>query len=154
MAVIHTQLYVALVLVSTFATVHAQGDPATAGQVSALVARYDSAWNRQDTVEVSRLLAPQYQYFTSRGGVTKRAETLAFLGAPDYRLEQARRSEIEVALSGPVAVVSSRWQGHGTWRGEAFNDDQRCGQTWVRTDRTWQMVSEHCVQIERRTPSW
>ena len=154
MAVIRTLFYPALVLLSTVATVHAQGDPSVAGQVGALVARYDSAWNRQDTVEVSRLLAPQYQYFTSRGGVTHRAETLAFLGAPDYRLERARRSEVEVALSGPVAVVSSRWIGNGTWRGEAFDDDQRCGQTWVRTERRWQMLSEHCVQIERRTPSW
>jgi hypothetical protein len=121
-------------------------------EVEAFVARYDSAWNRRDTSAVSRLLAPRYQYFTSRGGVSSRAETLAMLSAPDYRLEHAKRSEIAVSLSGPVAVVSSRWVGRGTYRGQPFNDDQRCGQTWLLTDDVWQLLSEHCVQITPATP--
>ena len=121
-------------------------------EVEAFVARYDSAWNQRDTSTVSLLLAPRYQYFTSRGGVSSRAETLAMLSAPDYRLEHAKRSEIAVSLSGPVAVVSSRWQGHGTYRGRPFKDDQRCGQTWLETSESWQLVSEHCVQITPATP--
>ena len=101
--------------------------------VAALVAQYDSAWERRDTTTVSRLLAPRYQYFTSRGGVSSRAETIVLLGAPDYQLKYAKRSEVAVSLSGTVAVISSRWQGEGSYRGEAFTDDQRCGQTWMRT---------------------
>jgi hypothetical protein len=57
-----------------------------------------------------------------------------------------------VVLSGPVAVVSSRWQGQGSYRQEAFRDDQRCGQTWLRTSQRWQLVSEHCVQIAPAAP--
>jgi hypothetical protein len=121
-------------------------------EVGAFVALYDSAWNQRDTSTVSRLLAPQYQYFTSRGGVSSRAETLAMLSSPDYRLEYARRSEIAVSFSDPVAVVSSRWVGRGTYRGQPFKDDQRCGQTWLLTSRTWQLLSEHCVQITPATP--
>jgi hypothetical protein len=111
------------------------------------VAQYDSAWNQRDTTAVSRLLAPEYRYFTSRGGVSSRAENLALLSDPGYRLEGASRSELSVSNSGPVTVVSSRWKGHGIYRGQAFKDDQRCGQTWLRTDRAWQLLSEHCVQI-------
>lgn len=122
-------------------------------QVAALVAQYDSAWNRQDTSAVSHLLAPRYQYFTSQGGLSSRAETLGFLSSPDYVLRRAKRSEVSVSLSGQVAVVSSRWQGEGTYRGEAFKDDQRCGQTWLRTSRAWQLLSEHCVQIAAVAPS-
>jgi ketosteroid isomerase-like protein len=133
--------------------VHAQGESQTTAQVGALVSRYDSAWNRRDTSAVSRLLAPRYQYFTSQGGVSSRAETMGFLSSPDYTLRHAKRSEVSVSLSGPVAVVSSRWQGHGTYRGKAFNDDQRCGQTWLRTARAWQLLSEHCVQIAPPAPS-
>lgn len=121
-------------------------------RIEALVTRYDSAWSQGDTSAVGALLAPQYQYFTSRGSVSSRAETLAMLGAPEYRLEHAQRSEIKVSYSGPVAVVSSRWVGYGTYRGKRFKDDQRCGQTWLLTDRTWQLVSEHCVQIIPATP--
>jgi hypothetical protein len=122
-------------------------------EVAALVAQYDSAWNQRDTIAVSRLLAPRYQYFTSRGGVSSRAETMAMLSAPDYRLEHASRSEIEISLSSPVAVVSSRWVGRGTYRGQPFKDDQRCSQTWLQTGRMmWQLVSEHCVQIAPASP--
>lgn len=132
----------------------AQDESQMTAQVAALVAQYDSAWNRRDTGVVSRLLAPRYQYFTSQGGVSSRAETLRFLSSPDYVLGHAKRSEVSVSLSGPVAVVTSRWQGQGIYRGEAFKDDQRCGQAWLRTGRAWQLVSEHCVQIApAATPS-
>jgi hypothetical protein len=115
--------------------------------IARLVARYDSAWNRRDSLVVNRLLAPNYQYFSSRGSVSSRMETMKFLSDPGYRLERAERSEVVVTLSGPVAVVNSRWQGQGTYQGERFVDDQRCGQTWVRSNDNWQLLNEHCVQI-------
>ena len=119
----------------------------SADPLAAIVAQFDSSWNRKDIVAVARWLAPRYQYFTSLGGVRSRAPVLAFLGSPEYVLEQAQRSEIVVTHSGPVAVVSSRWQGHGTYQGKHFTDDQRCGQVWLETSRTWQVLSEHCIQI-------
>ena len=128
----------------------AQSDAGAEAEVARLVARYDSAWNGRDTLTVSRLLAPRYQYFTSRGAMSPRAETMATLADPGYVLRQARRSELTVTASGPVAIVSSRWQGDGTYKGEAFTDDQRCGQTWVRAGRAWQLLGEHCVQIAPR----
>ena len=138
--------------------------PAYRPNVKPVVAHYDKAWNQRDTAVIGRLLAPQYQYFDSRGGVSSRAGTLAMLSDPGYRLEDAKRSEIQVSHSGPVYVVSSRWQGHGTYRGQPFRDDQRCGQTWLLTpaeaaprlsmggDEKWQLVSEHCVQIPSIAP--
>jgi ketosteroid isomerase-like protein len=125
----------------------AQTNAQRSASIARVAAQYDSAWNRRDTAAVNRLLAPGYQYFSSRGDVSARAETLRFLSAPDYKLEFAHRSEGTVTLSGPVAVLSSRWQGRGSYRGEPFNDDQRCGQTWLQNGGNWQLVSEHCVQI-------
>jgi hypothetical protein len=140
--------------------------PTYTPMVEAYVAQYDSAWNRRDTSAVGRILAPEYRYFTSRGGVSSRAESMAMLSDPGYRLERASRSEITVALTGPVAVVSSRWQGQGTYRGQHFKDDQRCGQTWLLAgghrdargvgelgdSSEWQLLSEHCVQIAPGSP--
>jgi hypothetical protein len=85
---------------------HAQDESPVTAQIKAVVAQYDSAWNRRDTSVVSRLLAPRYQYFTSQGGVSSRAETLRFLSSSDYALRRAKRSEVSVSLSGPAAVVS------------------------------------------------
>jgi hypothetical protein len=130
------------------------GAPASAQQarngvdsITALVAAYDQAWTGRDTAAVRRILAPDYQYFTSRGGVESREAALEILGSPEYQLRQASRSEVVVRLTGPVAVVSSRWKGTGSFRGERFTDDQRCGQVWLRTGHAWQVLSEHCVQI-------
>ena len=140
-------------ILGAFLPAHAQDAPHLAREVEALVARYDSAWNRRDTTAVGRLLAPGYLYFTSLGGVSSRAVSMGFLSAPDYLLTQAQRSEVAVSLSGPVAVVSSRWQGQGSYRGEPFRDDQRCGLVWLRSAGTWQLLSEHCVQIAPAAPS-
>jgi hypothetical protein len=140
-------------MLAAIGPLHAQDESQMTAQVAGLVAQYDNAWNRRDAAVVSRLLAPRYQYFTSQGGVSSRAETLRFLSSPDYVLRHAKRSEVSVSLSGPVAVVSSRWQGEGSYRGEAFKDDQRCGQEWLRTGRAWQLVSEYCVQIAPAAPT-
>ena len=121
-------------------------------EIETVVAIYDTAWTRRDTMTVGRLLASEYRYFTSRGSVSSRAEAIAMLGARDYRLENAQRTEIAVSRSGPVAVVSSRWQGRGTYKGKPFKDDQRCGQTWLLDGRWWELVSEHCVQITPARP--
>jgi hypothetical protein len=124
-----------------------QGDARASDPVATLVARLDSAWDRKDTAAVGSLLAPSYQYFNSLGGVRARAPMLEFLASPEYKLEHASRCEVVVTRTGPVAVVSSRWRGRGTYQGKRFVDDQRCGQSWLETQSRWQMVSEHCVQI-------
>jgi hypothetical protein len=98
------------------------------------------------------LMAPRYQYFTSRGEVRPRAEMLRFLGSRDYVLQNASRSEVVVTRTGPVAIVSSRWRGRGTYQGNPFTDDQRCGLVWLQTAGIWQLLSEHCVQITAKEP--
>jgi len=130
----------------------AQSSAPAIEQLTQLVARYDRAWNGRDSLTVNELLAPNYQYFTSRGGISSRAETMKFLADPDYALERAHRSELAVTVSGMVAVVSSRWQGQGSYRGERFVDDQRCGQTWVRNGRAWQLLNEPCATIAPAGP--
>jgi hypothetical protein len=67
-------------------------------------------------------------------------------------LALSARSELGVRISGPVAVVSSRWKGRGSFRGAKFSDDQRCGQVWLRAAPGWQVLSEHCVDIVRDSP--
>ncbi len=127
-----------------------QNSSSAADSIAALVARYDSAWNRQDVASLKRLMSPQYRYFTSRGAVWQLANTLELVGSPEYKLRRARRSEIEVVQSGSVAVVSSRWEGEGSYKGNAFTDDQRCGLVWQQTGAEWRLLNEHCVQIVPR----
>src|SRR4051812_977464 len=58
--------------------------------IVAFIAQYDSAWKQRDTSAVSQVLAPRYQYFSSRGRVSYRPEVMAMLSSPEYRLEHAK----------------------------------------------------------------
>src|SRR6266853_363408 len=60
-------------MLSAAVPLHAQAESPLTELVGALVAHYDSAWNHRDTSTVGRLLAPRYQYFSSRGEVSSRA---------------------------------------------------------------------------------
>ena len=112
------------------------------------LAEYDAAWNRKDQNGVSQVLADDYVYFSSTGGLTDRKKTLEFLVSPDYNLTFVERSEIAVlSATDHVAIVSSRWRGRGTFGKEEINDDQRCGLVFVKSGKAWKLLSEHCAQI-------
>ena len=111
------------------------------------VRNYDKAWNRKDVTSVERVLAAGYVYFTSKGDVWSRQRTLDLLRSPKYILNSAERTEIDVYRTGNTAIVSSRWQGHGSFDGEEFHDDQRCSIVLARAGRDWKVLAEHCTQI-------
>ena len=108
---------------------------------------YDKAWNAKNVSAVSNILASDYVYFSSTGGLTTRKATLEFLASPDYKLTFVERSEIKILSDGDVVVVSSRWKGRGTYGKEEINDDQRCGLVFTRQKKIWKLLSEHCAQI-------
>src|SRR5215813_12972026 len=118
--------------------------------IRAALQRYDAAWSKKDIAGVAKILADDYTYFTSTGGITDRKKTLEFLASPDYKLTFVERSEINLEGVGGrrnVAIVSSRWKGRGTYGKEVINDDQRCGLVFVKENNEWKLLSEHCVQI-------
>ena len=116
--------------------------------VAKALSDYDNAWNRKDVTRVSQMLAPDYVYFSSTGGLTDRKATLEFLGRSDYKLSFVERTEVKIlSRSAQVAVVSSRWKGKGTFGNETIDDDQRCGLVFVRRGNGWNLLSEHCAQI-------
>ena len=112
-----------------------------------ILKRYDDAWNKKDAKTVGEVLAPDYLYFTSTGGHSTRRESLDFLVSPKYILPFVERSEIKAFRHENTVIVSSRWKGQGSYDQGEINDDQRCGQVFVKDGKTWKLLSEHCVQI-------
>ncbi len=132
--------------------VSAQAKDPVEDAVRNALTQYDTAWNKKDAKAVEKMLADDYVYFTSTGGLTGRKDTLKFLGSPDYKLTFVERSEIVVHNTGTAVIVSSRWKGKGTFGKELINDDQRCGIVFIRDKKTWKILSEHCVQIAPASP--
>ena len=114
----------------------------------AAVRAFDAALAAKDTAAAGQWLGAHYRYFTSTGGVWTRAQLLDLLAAPAYHAERAERSALEARITGGTAVVGSRWQGRGSYAGGTFDDDQRCSLVLTRQGQRWQLVAEHCTQIQ------
>jgi ketosteroid isomerase-like protein len=134
-----------VVLSGTLACGSPSADPGTEAQLRASVAAYDSAWQAKDSAGVAERLAAEYVYVTSTGDLSSRAQSLEFLSDPTYHLARAVRSDIDMTIAGPVARVTSRWQGRGEYQDRPVIDDQTCGQTWLWREGRWQLFTEHCV---------
>lgn len=128
------------------------GDSPTQRDEAALrgaIAAYDSAWSSKDAAAVERIVSPDYLYFDSQGGLDDRSGMLGFLADTSYVLTRSHRTDVRLTFAGPVARVSSRWEGEGRYRGEPVLDDQTCGMTWIQVDGAWQLFTEHCVNRPR-----
>ncbi|MDQ3061388.1 MAG: nuclear transport factor 2 family protein [Acidobacteriota bacterium] len=129
------------------ANTNAQKQVKQTDEVVQLLKKYDAAWNKKDSGTVAKILSSEYVYFTSTGGTSDYQQTLDFLKSPKYNLTFAERSEIKTFRTGNTVVVSSRWKGKGTYNDEEINDDQRCGQVFVKKGKQWKLAAEHCTQI-------
>jgi hypothetical protein len=147
-----TLLYAAILLpfYSSCTTNSAPSDVLTETEVKDFVAAYDQSWSTRDTLKLKELLDDNYIYFSSVGATSDKKESIAmFAPENNYKIDQSIRKEIKVILNGNTAVVNSHWIGHGSFKGTAFNDDQRCGIILKKTNNKISILSENCVQISQ-----
>ena len=122
--------------------------PLTTDEVIAVIKRFDEAWRTKDLQGVDSVLSPAYIYFTQSGGTFSRANLVETAGSQDYTLEKMGRYEYHVKLFENTAVVSTRWQGKGSYKGTPFDEDQRCSITIIKHDGKVEILSEHCTPIK------
>ena len=123
--------------------------PVTKRAVLTAIDKYDQAWREKDTAAVSSIMAKEYLYFSSRGGVRSRSWLLNdLLGNPSYRIDSLYRNDLEVKLYNDAAVVGSRWQGYGSYRGTKIEDHQRCSLVFVFEEGLPYLAAEHCTDLE------
>lgn len=122
--------------------------PLTEEEVIEVIQRFDEGWESKNIKLVDSVLAPAYIYFTQSGGLFSRDSVVQTAGSPSYSLSRVRRSSIQVQLYGNVAIVSTRWEGIGSYRGRPFNEDQRCSITVIKKNGKVEILSEHCTPIQ------
>ena len=112
---------------------------------------YDAAWARRDTTMLRMLLAPTYRY---EAGATSgdRTQTLAFLALPAYTPTTANRDSVNATVHDSTATVTSILHTHGTMRGKAFTEDQRCTLELVERP-VWLVTAERCEKIAPAAPA-
>jgi Domain of unknown function (DUF4440) len=120
----------------------------TKEEVIAVINKFDSGWRNKNTKLVDGTLAPTYIYFTQSGNTFSRENVVLTAGSAEYSLDTMSRTEIEVDLFENTAVVSTRWKGKGIYRGNPFNEDQRCSITIIKSYGHVGILSEHCTPIK------
>jgi hypothetical protein len=122
--------------------------PLTKEEVITVINRFDEGWKNKNLKTVDSVLAPAYIYFTQSGGIFSRSSLVQTAGSPDYTLDTMDRREFYVELYENTAVVSTRWQGKGIYKGVYFNEDQRCSLTIIKSNDKVEILSEHCTPIK------
>jgi len=119
----------------------------TEAEVVAVIKQFDDGWRNKNLKKVDSVLPPVYTYFTQSGGRFSRDNLVQTAGSNTYLLQSMDRCKLAVALYENTAVVSTRWLGKGTYKGIAFDEDQRCSVTIIKKDNQVQILSEHCTPI-------
>jgi hypothetical protein len=121
----------------------------TEQEVIDVINRFDDGWKNKNLKEVDSTLAPGYIYFTQSGGLFSRDGVVKTAGSDEYKLDSVWRHAIDVTLYENTAIVSSRWEGKGMYRGVPFNEDQRCSIIVIKTSKNKvQILSEHCTPVK------
>ena len=119
-------------------------------EVKEFIHAYDDMWARRDTILMKESMSDKYIYFSSTGRTIDRESILDWFNPADkYKVDSVSRSEIRITIEGNTAIVNSRWIGQGSFAGEKFSDDQRCGMVIHKQNGKLKILSEHCTQISK-----
>ena len=140
--------FVTTILVGCFSIGKPDTDSLTKEEVYTVVTAFDNAWKSKIAPAVDSVLSSSYIYFTPSGNILTRDSIVATAASGTYYLSRADRIISDIQVDGNTAVVNTRWQGKGNYRGEPFDDDQRCSITVVKIDGLVKIISEHCTTIK------
>ena len=113
-----------------------------------LIAAWHDAWFTKDAPAIAQMTAEDYVYVGPNGAALDRAAILQIVRDPTYGLTGGTHTEkIVVMLGEGAALVRHRWQGTGTFRGQAFVEDHRCVTICDRSSGRWRVRYEQCSTI-------
>ena len=112
------------------------------------MAAWQVAWFGRNGQAIAEMMADDYVYVAPNGAVMDRATILGVVSDPTYGLTGGAHTETVVNLLGDgAALVRRRWQGSGTYRGQAFTEDHRCVTICDRSNDRWRIRYEQCSAV-------
>lgn len=108
----------------------------------------------KDAAALDRILADDYTYTDSRGGVTNKADSLRQTRNQNDQMKAFHTSEEAARVYGDVAIVTGRLRVEGTASGVPYDAEVRFTDILARIDGRWRAVAAHASRAgERRPPS-
>lgn len=140
--------FLTTILVGCFGIGKPEKEILTKEEVYNAVSTFDNAWKSKSAHVVDSILSPAYIYFTPSGNIFVRDSILNTAASDTYFLSSADRLISDIQVDGNTAIVNTRWQGKGYYRGVPFDDDQRCSITVMKINGLVKIISEHCSTIQ------
>lgn len=123
------------------------------GDIAAYIAGLEQALaeahKNLDTTSIARLLHPDFVNLRTDGSRETRAEFLNSMDSGDRIWRTAQSDNLQVKVFGNCAVVTGRWRGVGTNRGEHFDYSARFLSIWVQRDGSWRNVAYSAHEIKK-----
>lgn len=115
------------------------------------ITQLERAWNqaeaKQETNEVSSLLADSMVYTDYDGSFMNKAQYLKWIVAPEQKADQLHDEGITVQVYGNAAVATGIYRESGTNKGKPYVVRSRFTDTWIRRNGTWVCVASHSTLI-------
>jgi len=119
-----------------------------ADELETMIAAWQHAWFAKDASIIAATISDDYVYVGPNGALMDRTAILQVVSDPTYRLTGGTHTERQVVMLGDVAaLVSRRWQGTGTFRGQTFVEDHRCVTVCDRSSGRWRIRYEQCSAV-------
>ena len=96
--------------------------------------------------ELASLLADTYVNTSPFGPVRNKAEFLEALKADTSRISEIKETEKQTQVYGDTAVVTVKFEVHGTDEGEAFRFEGRAVDIWAKLNGEWLCVAVNVSQ--------
>lgn len=97
---------------------------------------------------LEQILINDYFFSNSRGEIITKAEFLTMLRAGVVKYESLDLNEALIRVYGNAAIVTGRLRETGTFQGQAFDEQFRVTQVYVRqADQGWRSVAYHLTRM-------
>ncbi|MET0592381.1 MAG: nuclear transport factor 2 family protein [Polyangiaceae bacterium] len=108
----------------------------------------------KDAVALDRILADDYTYTDSRGGVTNKADSLRQARSQGgERMKSFQTTDTRAHVFGDTAVVTGRLRVEGEAGGKTFEAEVRFTDILSRIDGQWRAVAAHASRLaDKRAP--
>jgi ketosteroid isomerase-like protein len=107
----------------------------------------------KDVAALDRILADDYTFTDSRGGVTGKAESLRQARSSGDRMKAFQTMDAKAQVHGDTAVITGRLRVEGEAEGKPYEAEVRFTDILARIDGRWRAVAAHASRAgERRAP--
>lgn len=109
--------------------------------------RWDDALVKKDRATLEGILAPGFMFIDADGSITRRAQLLEGVMAPELEIDPFVTRDVEVRLYDKTAVLTGWFEQTGRWRGQPYRQRARYTDVYVLGPAGWMAVSAHASTL-------